>query len=299
MSVSELKTFREALLAVGRGAAPPASFGIERQTLSGGWWQDRLSLEGTGRCALHSLRSFGEASGEEIGRWEATLSTDRLPRLLRAIETCLPEGAPLHLEPSDLRILIRVVADGASFERVAGGPPPRMEPYLDLMSLLDQCAREVREHPRATLATTFRLLAPPRAGTQEARLEVSFRNRGSDGYWVRNPLAEFGDADEDAEHLRLWVARLEPDEPGVTPLPPESTGATLYPAEESDRPLLWIAPGETQALAFVTRLDLDPGRTLMRVGFSTYEGEDQVGGHVRIRGCVYSPEQTFEIEERV
>ncbi len=289
-------SFREALGVVGRGPEEWKRFAIERQTLSGEWWQERLTLDGSGRATLSTLRSFGEASGEEIGRYEAVLGTDRLPNVLRALETCLAERAPARLEPSDLRILIDAVADGARFTRVAGGPPPQLEPYLDLMNELNRYARDLREHPLATLTLEFRLAAAPRHGTQEARVEVTFRNRGREGYWIRNPLAE--NEDEDGEHLRLLVAHVPYVEPGVTPLPPEPAGAPLFAAEESDRALLWIGPGESRAMAFVARLELEPGRHLMRVGFATYEGEDRLAGRHRLRGCAFSPEQSFEVEER-
>lgn len=295
MNLSALAAFRSALGRVGKDGGESGRFGIERRTLSGEWWQDHLTYDGAGRVTLSTLRSFGEVSGEEIGRYEGVIGTQKLQSVVRAIETCLPEGPRIHLEPSDLRVVLDVVAGGERFLRVAGGGPPLMEPYLDLMSELDQLSRAVREHPRATLAIGFELLAPPRRGTQEARVRVEFRNRGTEGYWMRNPASEL--EDEDGEHLRLLAAWMPPVEPGVTPLPPQPVGAALYASEGSDRPLTWIGPGETRALEFVTRLELEPGPHLMRVGFATYEGEDLAGGQPRLRGCAFSPERSFEIEE--
>lgn len=295
MSQSELQTFREALAAVGRDPIRRASFGIERQMLAGALWRERLVVEGSGRVGLETLRSFGDASGEEIGRYDAALSPERVSRVLKALEPCLPEAPRVHLEPSDLRVVLSAVADGARFLRVAGGGPPQMEPYLDLMSELDKAGREVREHPRATLAMEFRLVAPPRKGTQEARVEVTFRNRGAEGFWVRNPLFEM--AEEDDEHVRLWYARESVAERGVTALPVEPVGEAMYAVVASDRPLLWIEPRESRLLEFVTRMDLDPGRYLLRAAFSSYEGEDEIGGRTRLRGCVFSPELSVEVED--
>jgi len=53
-----------------------ASFGVERVTRADGLWFERLTIRGDGHAHRWSTRSFGEASGEEIGGFESELEIE-------------------------------------------------------------------------------------------------------------------------------------------------------------------------------------------------------------------------------
>jgi hypothetical protein len=120
---------------------------------------------------------------------------------------------------------------------------------------------------------------------------LTFQNRGTAGYWLRNPSAV---ADQETEHVRLWYAARPVEQPGMTPLPPEPTWAALEPVARADRPLIWIAPQSTETRRFTASVTLDRAPYFVRAGFASYEGTDTVAGQPHLRGCVFSQELELE-----
>jgi len=291
--MSDTSAIAEGLRAVAAVPALLSGFGVERVTERDGLWFERLSISGGGRVHLCSNRSFGDASGEEIGCFETDLAAPRVDQLVRDVQAVLPGGPAPNLSPGDVRVTLSVIAAGARWERVVGGAPPDLEPYQPLLRTLDALAFEVRAHPLRTLAMELKLGAPLQAGEQSVPVTLTFENRGTAGYWLRNPSAF---ADQETEHARLWYAPQPSVQPGMTPLPPEPTYVELEPVARADRPLIWIAPQSTETRRFTAAVALDQVPYFLRAGFAGYDGADTVAGQPHLRGCVFSNE--LEIEPR-
>jgi hypothetical protein len=289
----EVETMRESIRAVAAVPAQLASFGVERVTERDGLWLERLSIRGGGRVRLSSNRSFGDASGEEIGCFEGDLADARAAKLVRDVEAALPGGPAPNLSPGDVRVTLSVVAAGARWERLVGGGPPDLEPYQPLLRTLDALAFEARARPVRTLALNVQLGAPLRAGEQSVPVELTFENRGTAGYWLRNPSS--GLADEPTEHVRLWYAARPPEEPGVTALPVEPIWVPLEPMTRAQRPFIWIGPRSSETRRFTASLILDAGPHFVRGGFASYDGGDTVAGQPHLRGCAFSRELEVEV----
>jgi hypothetical protein len=290
--MSDPSSMREAIQAVVAVPGQLAGFGFERVTERDGLWLERLSIRGGGRVHLCSNRSFGDASGEDIGCFEADLEAARVAELVRDVEAALPGGPAPNLSPGDVRVTLSVVASGARWERVVGGAPPDLEPYQPLLRTLDALAFESRACPLRTLGLDLQLDGRLRAGEQAVPVTLAFKNRGPAGYWLRNPSAL---VDEPAEYVRLWYAARPPEQPGVTPLPVEPMWAPLEPVTRAERPLIWIGPQSVETRQFTASLPLDPVPYFLRAGFASYHGADTVAGQHHLRGCVFSRELEVEV----
>jgi hypothetical protein len=288
-----MTSMREALAALTRTPSLLDGFGLERLTLREDLWQERLAIQGPGRAVLSTLRSFGDESGEEVGRYQTSLGRAHVAELIRAVELTLAGGPSVRLSPGDVRIMITVVACGARLQRTIGGLPPALEPYQPLLLALDRTASEVRKHPQTVLQLDLELPVELASGPQTIPVVLSFKNRGSEGAWIRNPAS--GMEGQSREHVRLWHAERPVEEPGVTPLLPAPSSVPLDPTPPAERPLLWLGPGETEARQFVAQVDLPCGTHLVRASFASYGGEDAIGGQHLLRGCVFSGEQVVEV----
>lgn len=293
MSEDEIASMREALAALGRAPALMTGFGIERLTVRSELWAERLTVVGTGKATLSTLRSFGDASGEEIGRFETDILEKYRTDLVRAVEATLLGGPPANLSPGDVRLLISVVACGSRMSRVVGGGPAELEPHMPLLLALDAAAVQTRAHAKATLKLDMELPSSLPRGPQTLSLELTFRNRGREGAWIRSPSS--GMEDEPMEHVRLWYAEKPRDQPGVTALPLEPRWVPLEPGVRVQRPLLWVGPGEVETRPFTAAVELDPGSYLMRASFASYAGGESVAGQNLLRGCVFSTEHAVEV----
>ena len=292
MTSEDTESMREALAALSRAPALKASLGIERVTVRSDLWEERLVVVGAGTASLSTNRSFGDASGEAIGRFQSQLADARVDDILRAVNATLAGGPAAPLSPGDVRVLITVVACGSKLVHVVGGGPEYLEPYARLLAVLDQVAFESRKQPVCTLQRGAEI---PATAKPSAAIPVvlTVANSGREGTWIRNPAA--GTEDTPAEHVRLWYAQIQPEQPGVTPLPMEPESVPMEPVVRVQRPLLWLGPGESEDRQFSATLSLDPGTYLMRTSFASYAGGETVAGHNLLRGCVFSPEQTVEV----
>lgn len=293
MRAEEIASMREALVALGRVPSLTVGFGIERLTLAGDFWAERLMIQGTGKSVLTSLRSFGDASGEEIGRFETKLSGAMIGELVRAVDATLEGGPPANLSPGDVRVLVSIVACGSRLDHVVGGGPPDLEPYTPLLFALDKAATQTRATAKSTLGLHLEVQGTLSPGPQTLPLVLSFENRGDEGAWIRSPTS--GLEDEPTEHVRLWYAERAVEQPGVTSLPLEPICVPLEPAMRTERPLLWIGGGETESRPFSTTVDLAPGSYLMRASFASYGGDDTVAGQNLLRGCAFSAETMVKV----
>ncbi len=293
MRAEDIASMREALAALAHVPSLLVGFGIERLTLAGDFWAERLMIQGMGKSALTTLRSFGDASGEEIGRFESKLSDTRVVELVRAVEATLEGGPAANLSPGDVRVLISIVTGGSRLDHVVGGAPPDLEPYTPLLVALDKAAAETRAAPKTTLKLQLEVPAKLSPGPQSLPVVLSFQNRGDEGAWIRSPTS--GLEDEPTEHVRLWYAERAVEQPGVTPLPLEPLCIALAPAMRTERPLLWIGGGETESRPFSATVDLATGSYLMRASFASYGGDDTVAGQNLLRGCAFSAETVVEV----
>lgn len=293
MRAEEIESMREALAALGHVPSLMVGFGIERLTLVGDFWAERLMIQGMGKSVLTTLRSFGDASGEEIGRFETKLSDTTLAELVRAVEDTLEGGPPVNLSPHEVRVLVSIVACGSRLDHVVGGGPPDLEPYTPLLLALDKAAVQTRAVAKAALKLHLEVPQTLSPGPQTLPVVLSFENRGDEGTWIRSPTS--GLEDEPTEHVRLWYAERAVEQPGVTSLPLEPVCVALEPAVRTERPLLWIGAGETESRPFSATIDLAPGSYLMRASFASYGGDDTVAGQNLLRGCAFSAETTVEV----
>jgi hypothetical protein len=293
VSTEEIELMQEALGALGRAPGLLVGFGVERLTLSGDYWAERLMIQGTGKAVLTTLRSFGDASGEEIGRFETKLGETHITELVGAVGETVHGGRLPKLSANEVRVLISIVACGARLDHIVGGGPPDLEPYKPLLLVLDKIAIATRAHPKSTLELELEVSNTLASGPQDLPIILSFTNHGDEGTWIRSPAS--GLEDEPTEHVRLWFAERKIPQPGITPLPLDPICIPLDPMLHVQRPLLWIGAGETEARQFTAKVDLTPGSYLMRASFASYGGDDIVAGQNLLRGCVFSPETTVEV----
>jgi hypothetical protein len=286
-----IQSTREALAALRRTPALMQGFGVERVTRRAELWHERLTVAGSGRAILSTVRSFGDASGEDIGRFATELAPATLDDLIQAVDDTVMGGPMPLLSPADVRLEVSIVACGSRLDHVIGGGPPDLEPYQPLLLALDRIAVATRARPQATLHLGIGIPPVIGVGRQTIPLELRFENRGDTGTWIRNPFAPM---DANSEHLRLWFAEQVVEQPGVTPLPMEPCWVNVEPAVRVQRPLLWLGPGEREARLFSATLDIDPGTYLMRASFESYLGGETVAGIGMVRGCVFSRECSVE-----
>ncbi len=284
---------REALTALARNPSLLQGFGIERQTLRDRLWYEWFAVQGAGKATLRTLRSFGDASGEEIGEFETQLPNGAVEDLLRAVEATLDGGPQAALSPGDVRVLVSLVACGSRLDRIIGGGPEELMPYKPLLLALDRAAAETRTKAKATLKIDIAVASRITPGLQVLPVTLSFHNRGNEGVWIRNPCAPTSDVP--TEHVRFWYAERPQHQPGVTDLPVEPLSLDLEPIVVAERPLLWLGAGETEERAFSAHIELDPGPYLVRASFSSYVGGDTVAGQNLLRGCAFSAEHTVEV----
>jgi hypothetical protein len=295
VSTAEIESMREALAALLRTPSLMQGFGVERRTVCSDLWSERLAIRGTGQATLATLRSFGDASGEEIGRYETKLSDRALAELVHAVEATVEGGPPATLLSGDLRLLISVVACGSRLHQVVGGDPTALEPYAPLLRALDAAAFETRTAPKSTLQLGLEIPANLPDGPRSLGVVLSFQNRGNEGAWIRNPASHM--KDEPTEHVRLWYAQRPVAEPGMMPPPLKQYCVALDPIVRVERPLLWLGGGETESRQFSAAVDLLPGSYLMRASYASYDGEDTVAAQPLLRGCVFSAEIPVEVGE--
>ena len=295
MSTPEIESMREALASLRRTPSLLAGFGVERRTVASDLWSERLAIRGTGEASLASLRSFGDVSGEEIGRYQSTLSQQALADLVNAVEATVEGGPPPALSSGDLKILISIVACGSRLDHVVGGDPPHLEPYARLLRALDAAASQARTAPKSTLQLALEIPDHLPSGPQSLELVLSFQNRGKEGAWIHNPAAHV--KDEPTEHVRLWYAKRVVADPGMMPPPLRQYCVALEPVVRVERPLLWLGASETEARPFSTPVDLASGSYLMRASYASYQGEDTVAGQPLLRGCAFSAEMTVEVHQ--
>jgi hypothetical protein len=293
VSTPEIESMREALASLRHTPSLLPGFGVERRTVSADLWAERLVIRGTGMATLASLRSFGDASAEEIGRYESTLSEQALAELVNAVEATVDGGPAPALSSGDLKILISIVACGSRLDHVVGGDPTYLEPYAPLLRALDAAASEARTAPKSTLQLALGIPDHLPSGPQSLELVLSFQNRGKEGAWIRNPASHV--KDEPTEHVRLWYAKRVVADPGMMPPPLRQYCVALDPVVRVERPLLWLGAGETESRPFSAPVDLSSGSYLMRASYASYDGEDVVAGQPLLRGCAFSAEMTVEV----
>jgi hypothetical protein len=66
--------------------------------------------------------------------------------------------------------------------------------------------------------------------------------------------------------------------------------------QPANRELQWIPPQSGKGFQFSATLVLpQSGSYVARAGFSSYAGEDAIGGQLRIRGSVFSDEVEIDV----
>ncbi|WP_437934759.1 hypothetical protein [Sorangium sp. So ce341] len=274
-----------------------AGFGLERQTLSAPFWEERLSIDGAGRLRLRTNRSIADVSSEPIGAFSHDAGTEAVERLLRALLS-LPRALPhRHVGLVDVRVLITVVAGGATHTVAVSREPDELAPLQPLLDELDRLSFVVRRSPVMSLELDASVDAPVRVSAGPLPVLLRFKNAGDTGFWITDP-ASFPPGDRAECCALLYGVRAQP-QPGITPLPMEVRRADALPSRASPEgvgTLLWV-PGRSSVERLIhAAVELNsPGLVAMRATWSSYAGDDTVGGRPRLRGCVFSNELSVSV----
>ncbi len=274
-----------------------ASFGLERQTLSAPFWEERLSVDGAGQLRLRTRRSIADMSSEPIGEFSHEAGVEAVERLIRALQG-LPRTLPhAHVVLIDVRVLITVVAGGAAHTLVVGRNPDELAPLQPLLDELDRLSFLVRRSPVMSLELEASVDGPVRAGAGPLPVLLRFKNAGDTGFWITDP-SSFPPEDRAECCALLYGFQVQP-QPGFTPLPMEVRRADALPSRSSSGgvgALLWV-PGRSSVDRLIhTAVELNSvGLLSLRATWSSYAGDDTIGGRPRLRGCVFSNELSVSV----
>jgi hypothetical protein len=282
-----------------------AGFGLERFTVYGPpcgsfgrQWQGRLTLTGRGQGSFQNVRSISDASGDPVGLFRAALAPNDLKEVIDLVEQVeLLDEAPYRIEPADMCIRMTIIVGGMQVVKYIGvNEPDRIAKLQPLFRRLQQVELALRREPVRTLRLEMSIPEQAAVGMQTMPVILRFFNDGAESYWVQHPRM----LNEGAYYDRstLTYGYRSPIEPGITPLPIEVMEAPLEPEKEAGLQMIWMAAGGTQEIRMTANVNFHrPGKFLARSVYSNYSGEETVGGVLRMRGCVFSAEQTILVSE--
>ncbi|MDH4156117.1 MAG: hypothetical protein OEW00_02435 [candidate division Zixibacteria bacterium] len=259
-------------------------------------WEEKLTVRADGHVSLFTRRSITEASSEIIGHFESSQDKDALLDLIRLVKESPFDRQPrVRIDPGDVSVRLRFVIGGAWYEHYTSPKDPRaMDAIGPLLQELDRLGAEARHRPVMALELRLEMPDEVKPGENMLPVNLTFANPGREGFWVTHPGSL--DAAQPSEHCRLLYGRQPEIEENITPLPMEIVTADLKRTKKDDPPLIWIPAEAEVRYQFVAKLNLrDPGTYLARAAFSSYSGEDIVGGQPRLRGCVFSNEVRIRV----
>jgi len=282
-----------------------AGFGLERFILygpvcgpNGRQWQERLTLTGRGQGQFQNVRSISDGSGDTVGLFRAPLAPNDLKEVIELTEQVgLLDEPPYRIEPADMCIRMTIIVGGMQIVKYIGvNEPERFDRLQPLFFRLQQVEQAIRQKPVRTLRVEMKMPDQATVGMQSVPVHLRFHNEGTEAFWIQHPRM----LNEGAYYDRatLTYGYRTPIEPGVTPLPIEIMEAPLEPETEAGLQMIWMAAGGTQEIRTVASVNFHrPGKFLARSIYSNYSGEETVGGVRRLRGCVFSAEQTINVSE--
>lgn len=303
------EAFRQALGGLLKGdEGLRAGFGLERRTTAGPpippdafCWEESLTVQGNGNIALKTRRSIADVSAEPIGEFQSAQGKDVVMNLVRLVlDSGLDVQPPFRVEPTDVQVRLGVIVGGITHASSIGmRDPAALAPLRPLLQQLDRLAAEARKYPVISLA--LQLERPPAmtAGRMEIPVDLSFVNTGLSGFWITHPSTL---ASRDAsgatttEHCGFLCGRRPDPQPGITPLPMALERSPLVAAAMDGKAFLWVPPSSRVSIRFTAAVGFpSTGTYVARAVFSSYQGDDSLGGQPRLRGCVFSNEVTLPV----
>ncbi|MBI2689145.1 MAG: hypothetical protein HYX27_22815 [Acidobacteria bacterium] len=280
-----------------------AGFGLERYIVYGPpmgsslrQWEERLTLRGNGEAAYENMRSITDGSGDEVGLYRGTVSRQALADVIELVDQVgLMDEAPYRIEPADMAIRITIIAGGIeAVKHIGVNEPERIQHLQPLFRRLQEIELRVRNHPARTMSIEMSTPESAEVGMQVLPVNLRFVNRGTESYWINHPRSLGKGAYYDRCSLNYG---LRPSiEPGITPPPIEVMEAVLRPDREEGLQMIWLPAGAVQEARLLAEVNFhQPGEFLLRAVYSNYSGEDLVGGVPRMRGCVFSAENSMPV----
>jgi hypothetical protein len=278
-------------------------FGLERVLLAGAGipgagpeWEERFSLTGSAVLSLSTRRSMGDLSFEPIGKFQLAASREMIRGVIQQLRDArLDEVPPCQLGVADAKIRVTVAAGGILQQVSIGTQDAAAAPSIQpLLQELDRLAGMVRASGVRTMRLNLSMPYHLRAAVK-MRLQVAleFQNTGDEGYWVTHPGAMERSAPW--ERCSLLFGRKAESASGMPVSASEIYEVALEPAHSGGLDLFWVGGESETEQSFTATLVLPaPGTYVARAVYSSYAGEDQVGGQPRMRGCVFSNEVEIE-----
>lgn len=206
-----------------------------------------LRVDGRRTVATYEQhRSVSERNGEPIGRFEVTVD----PAVLLQLRAVLDTGILDQLSPtsggsfSSALLTYGFEARGKRVEKVvSSGDHDQISRLGPLSGALNPIRVALFQHPRAALRLDLRHIA----GADGERFELVLVNIGTEPIEVANPRRLTG---RPGSAAFAEVAVVPPEEPGVTPLPPDWTTKLHLeraPAGAKEPPRIRLAPGAASA----------------------------------------------------
>ncbi len=251
-------------------------------------WQDRLVITGRGVAEFHSIRPMSDGSGEPAGLFRGAVSLQDLAEVVDAVEaTGLVDEAPFRIEPSDMNIRVSIIVGGMHVVKYIGVKEPgRLERLQPLFERLQRIEAAVRGNPVRTLKLEMSVAEMSGVGVQVVPVMLRFINQGTEPYWIPHPRG----LNLGPYHDRATLSY------GRGPSPADMLESPLRAEVEAGVQMIWMGSGWTQEIRTVAEVNFhQAGRFVVRATYSTYSGEETVGGVARLRGCVFSAEQMVAV----
>jgi hypothetical protein len=255
-------------------------------------YDDLVQVAGSGTIRRTLFASMLDPAAE-TGVWQVRIADGGAMRNLarKIVEANLNEAPPAHVEPGDAMFWVRVMAAGTNQTFLFSGDKLAHKRLLaEIRTALAPMIDEALLNPVRTLAMELEMPIRLPRGKVRAPVQLTFRNRGSQGHWLRNPYAPLrGEAD--ANDIRQLTYRiLPPASPtGPTPMPPQTLYATLdiAPEKTEEQPYILVEPGAEMSFAYTVSLDLSaPGRYGFDATYGAFASAEPMEGFPRWAGCL-------------
>ena len=250
-------------------------------------YEERLTIEGTGRATLFRRRSPADTEVLPPGSYAGEIPKDELLAFLRLVQ-----NAPLHAvpalvpSPQDAVFTLTAMANRKLFAFRWSPPqppvPPDLEPVLDALSVW---SRKACSKPIWSLSLKAQTVHFTGEGLEAS---LRFENAGNEPVYLVHPASP-GPADLKGLSIRHGVYPKEV--PGVTPLPMQVSVDELAVPPLPDIELVPVAAG--RPFEYTLRAPAPFGGGGGRVGVFEYKSYLFPAGAVGLpvfAGAVFSPE---------
>jgi len=271
--------------------------------------QQLIKVDGNGTIDFQLNRSFGDTPLVEIGSFhEDNVKESRITAIIDII--IKTDFAAYSVKASDKphttnEITIKV--NNLIYQISIYSPdPPGLEPVKDLMDILNDSTTGSLFHPLYSyrLALLFNEAKPGepqkthfKINKQEVPLKLYFKNRGSQGFWLKHPyrICQSSNPNETCTvYYGLEEVSIDPQKAA----PPTSMSAIpLKPAMEDITEMLFVPADSYVSIDFLAEIYIwAAGKYQFMAKYISYEGSNTYEGAPRIRGGVVSNELKVEVK---